>query len=80
MTRALAEILAQLHTNDGRVAVPGFYDDVLPLSEAERDELSKTAWTEDGWRQVTERFISICANTKIHPQITQKSVQSVDYA
>ena len=33
-----------------------------------------------GWRQVTERFISICANTKIHPQITQKSVQSVDYA
>jgi polysaccharide biosynthesis protein PslH len=33
-----------------------------------------------GWRQVTERFVSICANTKNHPQITQKSVQSVDYA
>ena len=34
----------------------------------------------NGWRQVTERFVSICANTKNHPQITQKSVQSVDYA
>jgi glycosyltransferase involved in cell wall biosynthesis len=34
-----------------------------------------------GWRQVTESFVSICANsTKTHPQITQKSVQSVDYA
>lgn len=51
--QALAEIIAQLHTPDGRVAVPGFYDDVLPLSEAEREELSKTAWTEDGWRHVT---------------------------
>ena len=33
-----------------------------------------------GWQQVTERFISICTNTKSHPQITQKSVESVDYA
>jgi sugar transferase (PEP-CTERM/EpsH1 system associated) len=33
-----------------------------------------------GWRQVTERFISVCTNTQSHPQITQKSVQSVDYA
>jgi glycosyltransferase involved in cell wall biosynthesis len=33
-----------------------------------------------GWRQVTDRFISICTNTKSHPQITQKSVESVDYA
>ena len=33
-----------------------------------------------GWRQVTERFISICTNTKSYPQVTQKSVQSVDYA
>jgi polysaccharide biosynthesis protein PslH len=33
-----------------------------------------------GWRQVTERFISICTNTKSQPQITQKSVQSVDFA
>jgi sugar transferase (PEP-CTERM/EpsH1 system associated) len=34
-----------------------------------------------GWRQVTESFVSICLNsTKTHPPLTQKSVQSVDYA
>ena len=51
--QALAEIIAQLHAPDGRVAIPGFYNDVLPLSEAERAELHQTAWTEDAWRQVT---------------------------
>ncbi|HJP91462.1 MAG TPA: glycosyltransferase [Pyrinomonadaceae bacterium] len=34
----------------------------------------------NGWRQVTESFVSLCVNTKTQPQITQKSVQSVDYA
>jgi polysaccharide biosynthesis protein PslH len=33
-----------------------------------------------GWQPVTQRFISICTNTKSHPQMTQKSVGSVDYA
>jgi acetylornithine deacetylase/succinyl-diaminopimelate desuccinylase-like protein len=32
----LAELLATLHTPDGRVNIPGFYDDVLPLSDEER--------------------------------------------
>jgi acetylornithine deacetylase/succinyl-diaminopimelate desuccinylase-like protein len=50
---ALAQILAQLHTPDGRVAVPGFYDDVLPLPDDERAELRKNSWDESGWRQVT---------------------------
>ncbi|MEP6989192.1 MAG: M20/M25/M40 family metallo-hydrolase, partial [Chloroflexota bacterium] len=43
--QALAEIIAQLHNPDGSVAVPGFYDDVLPLSDEERAELQKTAMT-----------------------------------
>ena len=34
----------------------------------------------NGWRQVTESFVSLCVNTKNQPQISQKSVQSVDYA
>ena len=33
-----------------------------------------------GWQQVTDRFISICTKTKSHPQVAQKSVESVDYA
>lgn len=39
--QALAEILATLHTPDGRVNVPGFYDDVLDVHPWERDELKK---------------------------------------
>lgn len=33
---ALAELLASLHTPDGKVAVSGFYDDVLPLGPGDR--------------------------------------------
>lgn len=33
---ALCELLATLHHADGRVNIPGFYDDVLPLSPQER--------------------------------------------
>ena len=37
---ALAELVAGLHTPDGRVAVAGFYDDVAELSAVERAELA----------------------------------------
>ena len=34
---AIARIVASLHGTDGRVAVPGFYDDVAPLQPWERE-------------------------------------------
>ncbi len=39
--QALAEILASLHTPEGRVNVPGFYDQVLDVHPWEREELKK---------------------------------------
>jgi acetylornithine deacetylase/succinyl-diaminopimelate desuccinylase-like protein len=39
--QALTEILSSLHTPDGRVNVPGFYDAVLDVHPWERDELKK---------------------------------------
>ena len=39
--QALAEICATLHTPDGRVDVPGFYDDVRDVEPWERAELKK---------------------------------------
>jgi acetylornithine deacetylase/succinyl-diaminopimelate desuccinylase-like protein len=51
--QALCEIIASLHNPDGSINIPGFYDDVLTLSESERGELSKTNWTEDHWREST---------------------------
>ena len=37
---ALARIIAGLKGPDGRIRVPGFYDDVVPLSEADRAALA----------------------------------------
>lgn len=51
--QALAEIIAQLHNPDGSVAVPGFYDHVVALSAAEREELAKSAWTDAEWKEAT---------------------------
>lgn len=45
--QALAEIVAQLHDADGRVTVPGFYDDVRPLSDAERAAIAEVPFTPD---------------------------------
>ncbi len=40
---ALVEIISRLHNDDGSIAVPGFYDDVVPLTDEERVEVAKTA-------------------------------------
>ena len=45
----LAALLAGLHDEDGRVTLPGFYDDVIPLSAEERDLLAKLPFDEKQW-------------------------------
>lgn len=40
--RGLAEALAKLYEPSGRVAVPGFYDDIEPVDEEEKKHLSLT--------------------------------------
>ncbi|MBO4635364.1 MAG: dipeptidase [Bacteroidales bacterium] len=37
----LCEMIASLHTPDGRVNIPGFYDDVVELSAADRAQLNR---------------------------------------
>jgi acetylornithine deacetylase/succinyl-diaminopimelate desuccinylase-like protein len=46
---ALAALLAGLHDSTGRVTLPGFYDDVLPLTEEERALLAKLPFDEQSW-------------------------------
>jgi len=43
---ALVEILGKLYNPDHTIAVPGFYDDVVPLRSDEREMIAKTALTE----------------------------------
>ncbi len=50
---ALAQIISKLHNADNSVAVPGFYDDVLVLTDEERAELAKQDITEETIKQVT---------------------------
>lgn len=38
---ALCQMLAQVRDKNGRITIPGFYDDVQPLSAAERKEIAK---------------------------------------
>jgi acetylornithine deacetylase/succinyl-diaminopimelate desuccinylase-like protein len=45
----LASLLAGLHDADGRVTLPGFYDDVVPLPDAERALLARLPFDEKSW-------------------------------
>jgi acetylornithine deacetylase/succinyl-diaminopimelate desuccinylase-like protein len=50
---ALVEILGKLYNADGTIAVPGFYDDVVPLTEEERAMLAKVPLTEEHFIEAT---------------------------
>jgi acetylornithine deacetylase/succinyl-diaminopimelate desuccinylase-like protein len=47
--QVMADLLAGLHDSDGRVTLPGFYDDVLPVSDAERTLIARLPFDEKAW-------------------------------
>lgn len=53
--QALTEICASLHDADGRVNIPGFYDEVLEPEEWERDELRRLGSSEEEYA----RFLGV---------------------
>jgi acetylornithine deacetylase/succinyl-diaminopimelate desuccinylase-like protein len=48
---ALARIIAELKAPDGRIRIPGFYDDVVELSPAERAALARLPFDEEHYRE-----------------------------
>ena len=40
---AMARMMAALHDEDGRIAIPGIYDDVKPMDDEERAEFAKVS-------------------------------------
>lgn len=44
--QALAHLLAGMKAPDGRVTIKGFYDDVVDLSEADREAIARVPWDE----------------------------------
>jgi acetylornithine deacetylase/succinyl-diaminopimelate desuccinylase-like protein len=75
--QALCEVLAALHDASGRVAIPGFYDRVRPVSLAERAALARAApsdgqilrnaGVERGWG---ERAYTLYERATIRPALT----------
>lgn len=47
---ALAQLLASMHTPEGRVAVEGFYDDVSPLSPEDRARIAAVPFDETQYK------------------------------
>lgn len=47
---ALAEMITKLKDEAGRITIPGFYDDVLPVSDAEHADLSTLPFDEEMYR------------------------------
>jgi acetylornithine deacetylase/succinyl-diaminopimelate desuccinylase-like protein len=47
----LAQVLAQMKDRGGRIKIPGFYDDVRPLSEVERAEWKKLPFNDTKYRK-----------------------------
>ena len=52
---ALAQLLARLRDANGRVTIPGFYDDVVALTPLERKQLRRLPGTEESYR----RFLGV---------------------
>jgi acetylornithine deacetylase/succinyl-diaminopimelate desuccinylase-like protein len=48
---ALCQLLGKLRDKNGRITIPGFYDDVLPLTAYERKQLKRLPGSENEYRK-----------------------------
>lgn len=47
----LAKMIASFHDENNHVTIPGFYDDVIESSDAERAEMAKAPYNEEAYKQ-----------------------------
>jgi acetylornithine deacetylase/succinyl-diaminopimelate desuccinylase-like protein len=50
----LSKLIASLHDENNHIKIPGFYDDVLPVSEQDREELNKAPFDEEEYKKDLE--------------------------
>lgn len=48
---ALTKMIAVLTDENGRITIPGFYDDVIEITRQERDEMAKAPFDEEKYRK-----------------------------
>ena len=51
---ALCEMLAKVVDKDGRITIPGFYDDVLPIPEAERAMIAQIPFSQEAYNKAID--------------------------
>ncbi len=73
---ALAKMIAALTDEDHRITIPGFYDDVLEVSEEERAEMAKAPFDPEAFRrsigierEVGEKGFTTPERTGIRPSL-----------
>lgn len=73
---ALCAMIAQLQDEDGRITIPGFYDNVRELSAEERADLAEVPFEREAWLQETgvssdwgEPAYTIFERTSIRPTL-----------
>lgn len=66
----LARVLARLHDADGRVAIPGFYDDVVELSDRERELIARLPFDES-------EFLATAASRATHGEAGYTTLERV---
>jgi acetylornithine deacetylase/succinyl-diaminopimelate desuccinylase-like protein len=81
--QALCEIIAGMHDSSGRITLPGFYDDVRPLNDEEREELARLPMKEDFYFERTgvatlwgEEGYSPVERTGARPTLEVNGIQS----
>jgi len=47
----LSNIIAEMIDSDGRITIPGFYDDIVPLTDTERAAFTALAFSEDEYAE-----------------------------
>jgi acetylornithine deacetylase/succinyl-diaminopimelate desuccinylase-like protein len=47
----LSDIIAEMIDSDGRITIPGFYDDIVPLTDTERAAFTALAFSEDEYAE-----------------------------
>ncbi len=55
----LAKIIAGMHDNDGRILIDGFYDNVIPITDWEREQFAKLPFDRD-------RFLAEVGSRELH--------------
>jgi acetylornithine deacetylase/succinyl-diaminopimelate desuccinylase-like protein len=76
---ALAQLLADLHDDKGRVTLPGFYDDVVEPTDRRRAELAELPFSEEDWlsRSETRSIAGEVGYTVLEQLWTRPSIEAI---